>query len=122
MKTASYPQIGSKVSFVRQGADGQPVEGTGLIIAVVLDPAKRLMVHLETEELNEHGGKVRHNVHLNCLEPSDEFKASFKASLDAIAAIGEEGNGKSREIVAEYNQRVDAAYSEVLGAAVVFDE
>lgn len=121
MQTASYPKIGSKVSFIRQGENGQAVEGTGTIQAVVLDPSKRLMVHLESDAVGAEGQKLRHNVHVNCLEPSDDFKAEFESSLKAIAAIGEEGNGKAKEIVAEYNQRVDAAYNAVLGEAVLFD-
>lgn len=121
MLTASYPRIGSKVNYVRQGENGQMVEGNGTVLAVVLDPAKRLMVHLETDELVD-GQKSRRNVHANCLFPSDDFKASFKGSLDAIRSMGDEGNGKAQEIVTEYNKRVDAAYDVILGVAVKFDE
>lgn len=122
MDTASYPRIGSKVSYVRQNERSQMVEGTGIVQAIVLDPSKRLMVHLETDELDpETQQKTRKNVHVACLFPSDEFKAQFKATTEAVIALGDEGNTKSRDIVAEYNQRVDAAFSLVLGEAVAFD-
>lgn len=122
MKTATYPQLGSRVNFVRQGIGSEVIEGSGIIHGVVLDPSKRLMVHLETDEVNEQGQKVRRNVHVTCLEPSEDFKAAFKASLETVEALGNEGNGKVKETVAEYNKLVDEAQEAVLGGVLVFDE
>lgn len=123
MKTASYPRIGSVVSYIRQGSNGQPVEGSGVVQGIILDPNKRLMVHLGTDETDpETGNKLRQNVHVSCLFPSDDFKASFKATLEAAQKLGEEGNGEVKKVVAEYNQRVSEAQAPVLGDAVVFDE
>lgn len=121
MKTATYPEIGVRFNFVRQGVGSGMVEGSGIVQGIILDPSKRLMVHLETDEVNEQGQKIRRNVHVTCLDPSDDFKAKFKAALEAVEAIGEEGNGKVKEIVAEYNQRVDEANAPVLGDPVVFE-
>ncbi len=120
MDTAQYPRIGSKVSFIRQTNTGVE-EGEGAIYAIVLDPVKRLMAHIETNQTHAENGKpVRHNVHLSCLNPTEEFKAQFKAMLDAVKSIGEEGNAKAGEIIAEYNKRVDTAQV-ALGDVVLFD-
>lgn len=123
MLTTSYPSIGQKVSYVRQGADGQPVDGQGHIHSIVLDPMKRLMAHVEseTETDAQSGQKLKMNIHLPCLNPSDEFKAAFKAMLEGVKATGDEGNGKVVEIVAEYNQRVDGLQKAVLGDFVIFE-
>lgn len=122
MKTASYPAIGQRVTFVRQGQNGEVVEGSGLIEGIILDPSKRLMVHLETTEKNGDGASIRRNVHVTCLNPSDDFKAQFKAAQELVQSLGDEGNGKVKEIVAGYNQRVDEAQEPVLGGVVLFDE
>lgn len=122
MKTATYPQLGTRVNFVRQGVGDGMVEGSGIIHAIVLDPNKRLMVQMETDEVNEQGQKVRRNVHVTCLNPSDDFKAAFKSSLETVEALGNEGNGKVKETVAEYNKLVETAQEPVLGAVVSFED
>lgn len=121
MKTATYPALGSRVSFVCQGTNNELIEGSGRVLGIVLDPHKRPMVALETDEVVE-GTKVRRNVHVTNLDPSDETKATFKATLEAVAALGSEGNGKAAQIVAEYNQRIDELHAPVLGTPVEFDE
>lgn len=121
MRTNTYPSLGQRVNFIRQGVGTEAVEGSGIIQGIFLDPSRRVMVNLETDEVNEVGKKVRRSVHVTCLSSSEEFKAAFKASLETVEKLAEEGNSKSREIVAEYNQRVDEAQRGILGAEVVFD-
>lgn len=122
MKTDTYPALGSRVSFVRQGVGTGIIEGEGIVMGIVLDISKRVMVSVETDEVHESGQKTRRNVHVSSLFPSDEYKAAFKASLDAVEALSQEGNGKAGEIVAEYNRRVDEAQQPVLGVPVEFDK
>lgn len=121
MKTTLYPTIGQRVTFVRQGTNGDVVTGSGLIEGIILDPAKRLMVHLETNEKNEEGASIRRNVHVTCLNPSDDFVKAFAEAQKHVQSLGDEGNGKVKEIVASYNSLVDEAQKQVLGAVVEFE-
>jgi len=113
MKTATYPEIGQTVSFIRQnpdrGAENQMLEGDGMIQAVLLDASKRLVAHIVQD------GQPAVNVDLRLLNPSEETKAAFVEMVGKVKALENEGNGKVQEIVAEYNGKVEAELNVVLG-------
>lgn len=120
MKTAEYPQIGQVLPFIRH-LNGVNQKGTGIILAIALDPNKRPIVHMEVNAEGDGlklGEKI--NVDLKALEPTPEYEAAFIAAHKAIADIAEEGNGKVRELVTGYNQRVEEALSGVLGDPITF--
>ncbi len=123
MKTTSYPALGQSVSFIRQNLNDKenPIsQGVGTIVALSLDVHKRQVVTILTTKATGEPDKV--NVDINALNPSEEFVAKFKSTLEAVAAFQSEGNGKAQEIVAEYNQRIQEAYSAVLGAPIEIDQ
>lgn len=116
MKTATYPEIGQSVTYVRQnldrGAENQMLEGEGVVKAIHLDAAKRLCAHVQAE------GQPGVNVDIRLLNPSDEVKAKFLTVVNKVRDLENEGNGKVQEIVAEYNAKVDAEFNSVLGEPV----
>lgn len=119
MKTETYPKIGQRVDYVRQTSDGGVQTGTARILALTIDPNKRLMAHLDTEKAE---GSEKFNVHVTCLNPSAEFIDQFTKVMNDVTALSTEGNGKVSEVVAEYNQRVDVLQAEVLGEAISFED
>ncbi len=120
MKTASYPALGSKVSFVRLAfPEKQIVTGEGIVIAILLDALKRPVVQLE--QTSGDGQRSAFNVDLNCLNPSVEQVEGFKAAMERVQSLEAEGNAESARVVAEYNQRITVAYSGFLGEPVTFD-
>lgn len=121
MQLASYPKIGTRAKYIRVNPQTKEFEeGSSLILAICLDPQKRIMAHMQGIPLPD-GNTGNFNVDLNCLEPSDDFKAKFKAVKDRVEATSQEGNGKIAALVAEYNQAVENAYTSVLGEPVEFD-
>jgi tripartite-type tricarboxylate transporter receptor subunit TctC len=128
MKMSSYPTIGQKVRYVRQDpTTGKSVTGEGQIRSIAVDPDKKLVAFLEgdVERPNEKGElvttKEKFLVYVSCLNPSEEFIDKFTAGMNKVLEIAQEGNGKSQEIVAEYNQKVDQVKNEFLGQSVVFE-
>ena len=120
MILAEYPKIGSTVNFVCHGEDDEPVLGSGIVLAIVLDPSKRIMATLETDEDVEHSRKRRRNVYLSCLEPTESFIRDFKQVAQSVRELSDNGNKQSAEIVERFNKMIDEAQSVVLGASVVF--
>lgn len=118
MKTATYPAIGQKVEYVRQGADGEIETGKARILALTLDPDKRLVAHLDKEAME---GSEKFNVDVGCLNPSNGFIERFTAATKMVLELSGEGNGKVQEIVAEYNEKVNQAYTGVLGKPLIFE-
>ena len=121
MRKQEYPAIGSKVSFIRQDHNLNVVAGTGMILAICMDAEKRLCAHIQPDNMipdadAERPAKI--NVDLACLNPSPEFVELFNKRSEEVKALTAEGNGKARDIVAEYNQRIDAIKNDLLGSAI----
>lgn len=121
MKTSTYPTIGQKLSFIRQNLNNKenPIhQGVGIVCALSMDTHKRLVATMLTMKDNGSGESEKVNVDLQCLNPSEEFVANFAATTQAVQNLQSEGNGKAAEVVAEYNQLIQSAYSGVLGEPV----
>lgn len=120
MLTASYPRLGSKVSYIRQLAQtGELQEGVAVILAIHLDQSKRLAAHLEGTK--EDGSKELFNVDLNLLDPSAETKAALQVMADQVKALSEEGNGKAAAVISEFNAKIEMVVSQVMGEPVMFE-
>lgn len=119
MKTATYPALGSKVSYVRYNEKQELDQGEAFVIAISLNHDKRIMTLLTKEPGNHQAPKF--NVDINLLNPSAEAVEKFVTNTNTIKALSEEGNGKVKELVAEYNQKVDAQYAEILSVPVSFE-
>lgn len=129
MKTATYPQIGTRAKFVRLNPTTMlPERGEGLIVGFGLNEKQQVMTFivasLASPDPAMNGAIVeqRVNIDLACLDPSDEYVAKFGEITAQIKATGDEGNGKVTNIVQEYNQRVDALYQSILGAPIEFEK
>lgn len=120
MKTATYPQIGAQVQYVRQNAAGETVRGTAMVLAVCLDHGRRLMAHVVGDVVQPDGSvaEQKFNVDISCLNPSDDFVKRFSETTMAVRELSAEGNRLAQEIVAQYNEKVEELYSGLLGVPV----
>ncbi len=114
-----YPAIGTTVKYVRQNASGSAETGSGVILGMALDVNRRLTVHIELPLVREDGSKERVNIDRLGLNPSLEFVSLYAATIKEIKAVSDEGNGKAKEVVADYNKRVDDLYAKILGEPIV---
>jgi len=100
--------LGDKVSFIRADEKGNIIEGCGVVVARYMRDGRELV--------QVKGVESSHNVFLACVNPSDEFKAAFTAGMIQVQQLTDEGNAKVRELVADYNERVEVVYDGLLGA------
>lgn len=122
MKTATYPELGSKVRYCRQNLADKSVEvGSGRVLGLGMDINKRLNAFIEPEYPEGTDKPSKFNVPLASLEPSDEYIERFKKAVEEIDALAVEGNGKAQAIVSEWNDKVSAVYETILGAPVEFE-
>lgn len=113
-----YPEIGKKAQYTRQKRNGdnvEIVEGIGTILAICLDPGKRLMAHMRD-------GADVFNVDLNCLNADEDFKAKFRAVTAEVEALRVEGNAAAQAVIDDYNARVEKAYDAILGVPLALEE
>jgi len=113
MKLADCPEIGSKVTYIRQNKDGGILTGDAHMLAVHMDTRQRLMAHLKNDT-------ETFNVDLKCVNPSDQFKAEYEAATLAVQDVSSEANAAAAKIITDANQRIDELYTAVLGAPVEF--
>ncbi len=117
-------QIGQSVSFIREklhiveeegGAKSQGhmiVESEGIVVAIHLDPTRRKMVRI----VEETGDSF--NVEYAAINPSEEFKVSFRKLSEDIKGLTSEGNELVKAVSEEYNAKIEAVRDEVLGKPI----
>lgn len=122
MKLASYPQIGTKVRYIRQIPPKGDIEiGEAIIEAICLDMEKRLMAHLAKPNKEADQPYERFNVDLSCLEPSEHFVEKFKKMADTIIKMSMVANAEAKAVVDEANQAIDNQRSHILGRPIEFE-
>ena len=108
MKT--YPKINQLVSFVRADEKAEIHTGTGKVQAIFAHaPDRRLMVQVKTDDGSAY------NIDLEMINASDDEVAAYTAAVAEVQSLTDEGNARVKDIVAEYNGRVQAVYTRVLG-------
>lgn len=116
-----YPQLGQLVDFVvTEQKTGALIEAQGRVLAICMDGRKRTMAHLEY--VPNPDAKPEVNVDLQCLNPSEEFKAKLTACLVQVMANSTEGNDAVKAIVEKHNTKNDALFDELLGDVVEFEQ
>jgi hypothetical protein len=101
-------ELGSSVSYIRKGADGEAVEGFGLVMAVCLDHSKRRVVQIKE-------GENVFNVDYFAVNPTEPFKDDFRGLCKFIKEETENGNKLIQSTVAEFNKKIENAYNALLG-------
>ena len=115
--------IGSTVSYLKADAKTAEIEkGNGTLIAIFLNPDKRMMAQVDTGELDPSGSHVVINVDYGTLNCNDKYERAYKKLIPAVKAVSEEGNALVAVTVDEYNDKVQALYTATLGAPLVFGE
>lgn len=118
----TYPELGTKVSYVRQNPQGEILTGNATVMAICMDGEKRLTAHLkDTSPQEGEEPKPRFNVPLTCLNPSPDFIEKFAHEMKKVEALVKEATDKNQEIVKKYNAEIAELYTGILGEPLVFD-
>lgn len=108
--------LGNKAKYIRQLNDGTFEEGEGIVLAHSISPKGHAIALIDA------GGGRKFNVGLACLNPSDDLKAQYKDAMARIKALEDDAQERNRQMVTEYNERIDNIYTEILGQPVPLDE
>ena len=104
----TYPQLGETVKYIRQDHEAKKLaSGEGIVRAIFLDPRQRPVVNVKD-------GENTYSIDLAAVNPVDGFEDLYKAKLEEINQVSDEGNAKAKAIVDEYNKRVDEMYDSFL--------
>lgn len=110
-----YPEIGARVGYVRSDSNGVVQTGTGEVRAIFVNEDKRVYVQVAD------GANVW-NVSLAVLNPSPETIDLFTKIDAETKALTIEGNEAVRNIVAEYNAKIETLKSVVLGEVIEIEQ
>tara|TARA_R110000851_G_scaffold332934_2_gene510501 strand:+ start:2167 stop:2532 length:366 start_codon:yes stop_codon:yes gene_type:complete len=112
-----YPVIGEEINYMRATMSGEIFQGVGIAKAIFLDPRNRLMVGIVDTQSGDNW-----NIDLIGVNPSKATITAYEVIMGQVKDISEEGNKLVTETVAVYNDKVEALYTELLGAPVDFVE
>ena len=108
----NYPKLGEAVTFARATEKGEVFTGSGTVQAIFIgNPDRRAMVQVK------EGGNAW-NVDAAMINYTPEKLEEYRAAVAEVQSLTDEGNGKVREIIEDYNQRVAAVYVRVLGELI----
>lgn len=116
----TYPELGTKVSYVRQNHQGEILTGQATVMAICVDGEKRLTAHLKDTSPQEEP-KPGFNVPLTCLNPTKEFIEKFTEEMGKVEALVKEASDMNQEIVKKYNAEIAVLYTGILGEPLVFE-
>lgn len=119
----NYPKIGETIKFVRHDVErDEIVQGEGVVQAIVLDPDKRVVVHVRAEQGEVDGdeaqtldGFVYYTIEFACINPNEKMVEAFTKMVRDVKLMSEQANEKIQAIVEEDNAKIDAIRSKVLG-------
>jgi len=112
METQKYPQIGKLVTYLRADEEGNIIEGSGSVEAILLDPRGRLMVRVKD-------GEDGFNIDIIAINYDKSSKDTYKELINGVVEITKEGNELVKKTVESYNAKVEDFYSRILGDVIV---
>ena len=121
MNTAEYPALGAKVKYIRTTDEGKILDGVGHVQAIFLDPNKRIMAQVKDIPIAKDVERQVYNIDFYGINPNDQVKKEYGKLIKDIQATTLEGNKLAKEVVDQYNEKVEQQYSSLLGAPVEFE-
>lgn len=104
--------INQEVTYLRSDNDYVVQSGSGIVKAIFLDSDSRVVVQVKD-------GDNVYNIHLACLNASDEFRAQYEALEVQVKALSEAGNAEVRATVAKFNADIESLKTALLGSPAV---
>lgn len=104
--------INQEVTYIRSDNDYAIQSGSGIVKAVFLDSDSRVVVQVKD-------GDNVYNIHLACINASDEFRSKYEAMEAQVKALSEAGNAEVRATVAKFNADIEALKTALLGSPAV---
>jgi hypothetical protein len=112
-------ELTDKVTFVRMTPDGQPIYGSGVVVAKLIGVSSRINYSVRDEESLDHQGKPKAwNLEPEALNGSDEENAAYVAHYLAVSDVVARYDAESKAMVKKTNDEIDAMHDVFFGPKV----